>query len=115
MSSTGDASKPASWAMDDVLDAWFKTNDGVNNWVSVRVAAGTSVGYAAAYNWLASADNRAKLGSFLKGRELREYQPEIDEALERKAELESKYNERRDNLPSALKKLTNGYEMRTYW
>ena len=60
-------------------------------------------------------DNRAKLGSFLKGRELREYQPEIDEALERKAELESKYNERRDNLPSALKKLTNGYELRMYW
>jgi len=59
-------------------------------------------------------DNRAKLGSFLKGKELREYQPEIDEAVERKAELETKYNERRGNLPSALKKLTNGYEMRTY-
>ena len=60
-------------------------------------------------------DNRAKLGSFLKGRELREYQPEIDEAIARKAELESKYEEQRSNLPSALKKLTNGYEMRTYW
>ena len=36
-------------------------------------------------------DNRAKLGSFLKGRELREYQPEIDEAIERKAELKKKY------------------------
>ena len=58
---------------------------------------------------------RAKLGSFLKGKELREYQAEIDEAVERKAELESRYNERRGNLPSVLKKLTNGYEMRTYW
>ena len=55
------------------------------------------------------------LGSFLKGKELREYQAEIDEAIERKAELESRYNERRGNLPGALKKLTNGYEMRTYW
>jgi len=55
------------------------------------------------------------LGSFLKGKELREYQAEIDEAIERKAELESKYHERRGNLPGALKKLTNGYEMRTYW
>ena len=60
-------------------------------------------------------DNRAKLGSFLKGKELHDYQPEIDEAIERKAELESKYDERRNNLPSELKKLTNGYEMRTYW
>ena len=60
-------------------------------------------------------DNRAKLGSFLKGKELHDYQPEIDEAAERKVELESKYEERRGNLPSALKKLTNGYELRTYW
>ena len=60
-------------------------------------------------------DNRAKLGSFLKGKQLREYKPEIDEAVKRKAELESEYNERRAHLPSALKKLTNGYEMRTYW
>ena len=60
-------------------------------------------------------ENRSKLGSFLKGKELREYQPEIDEAEARKAELESKYEEQRGNLPGALKKLTNGYEMRTYW
>ena len=35
-------------------------------------------------------------------------QPEIDEAEERKAELEGKYEERRELLPGALKKLTNG-------
>ena len=64
MSSTGDAEKPASWATDTVLDKWFKTKEAKNNWVSVRVAAGQYVGYVAAYNWLASAANRALLGDF---------------------------------------------------
>ena len=57
---------------------------------------------------------RASLGRFLKGRELREYQPEIDEAEERAVELQAKYDAQRAALPSKLKKLTGGYEMRTY-
>jgi len=64
MSSTGDAEKPATYAIDDVLDVWSKTEEAINNWVSVRVAAGTSVGYVAVYNWLGSAANRARLGDF---------------------------------------------------
>jgi len=64
MSSTGDAEKPATYAIDDILDKWTKTEEGINNWVSVRVAAGTSVGYVAVYNWLGSAANRARLGDF---------------------------------------------------
>merc|ERR1719149_534120 len=50
--------------MDDVLDQWFKTEEAANNWASVRVAAGTYVGYVAVYNWLGSASNRARLGDF---------------------------------------------------
>ena len=64
MSSTANAEKPVSWATDGVLDEWFKTEEAKNNWVSVRVAAGQYVGYVAAYNWLASAANRALLGDF---------------------------------------------------
>ena len=64
---------------------------------------------------VANENNRSKLGKFLKGRALREYQPEIDEAEERVVELQTAYDERRGALPGALKKLTNGYEMRTYW
>ena len=50
--------------MDDVLDQWLKTEEAENNWASVRVAAGTYVGYVAVYNWLGSASNRARLGDF---------------------------------------------------
>ena len=57
---------------------------------------------------------RIELGKFLKGRSLREYQPEIDEATERKALLEEQYSEKRKALPGNLRKLTAGYEMRTY-
>ena len=64
MSSTGDAAKPAGYVIDDILDVWTKTEEATSNWVSVRVAAGTSVGYVAAYNWLGSATNRARLGDF---------------------------------------------------
>ena len=64
MSTTGDADKPASWALDGVLDQWFKTDDGMSNWVSVRVSAGQNVGYVAVYNWLGTAANRARLGDF---------------------------------------------------
>lgn len=56
---------------------------------------------------------RIELGSRLRGRELREYQPEIDEATERKAMLEDQYAKRRGALPGDLRKLTSGYEMRT--
>ena len=59
--------------------------------------------------------NRVKLGEFLTGKERRDYQPEIDEAEERKIELEEKYEARRADLPGDLRKLTGGYEMRTYW
>ena len=58
---------------------------------------------------------RIELGSRLHGKELREYAPEVSEAKVRKAALEERFNERRALLPGALKKLTNGYEMRTYW
>ena len=58
---------------------------------------------------------RIELGSRLHGKELREYAPEISEAEVRKAALEERYEARRALLPGALKKLTNGYEMRTYW
>ena len=64
---------------------------------------------------VANEANRSKLGNFLKGKALREYQPEIDEAEERKEMLQASYDELRGGLPGALKKLTNGYEMRTYW
>lgn len=57
---------------------------------------------------------RASLGKHLKGRALREYQPEIDEAEERAKELQIEYDKARAALPSKLKKLTNGYEIRTY-
>ena len=56
---------------------------------------------------------RIELGSRLRGKELREYQPEIDEATERKAMLEDQYTKRRSALPGNLRKLTSGYEMRT--
>ena len=58
---------------------------------------------------------RIELGNRLTGRARRLYQPEIDEAEERKAELEVQYAAKRGDLPGKLKKLTNGYEMRTYW
>ena len=58
---------------------------------------------------------RIELGNRLGGRARRDYQPEIDEAEARKAELEKQYEVKRDALPGKLKKLTNGYEMRTYW
>ena len=57
---------------------------------------------------IASEASRAELGSFLTGKPRDQYQPEIDEAEARKAELEEKYAERRGALPGALKKLTNG-------
>ena len=59
--------------------------------------------------------SRIKLGSRLRGKERREYQSEIDEATERKSVLEEQYEGRRARLPVSLRKLTNGYEMRTYW
>lgn len=59
--------------------------------------------------------NRIKLGEFYWGRKRREYQPEIDEATERSEELQKEYDLKRNALPGKLKKLTNGYEMRTYW
>lgn len=37
------------------------------------------------------------------------------EATARKTELEEKYQARRNALPGALKKLTNGYELRVHW
>ena len=64
---------------------------------------------------IANEGQRVQLGSFLEGKELEEYEPEIREAEERKAHLEAVYAEQRNRLPTALKKLTNGYEMRTYW
>jgi len=64
MSSTGHPDKPASRAIDNTLDVWFETEDATNNWISVRVPAGTSVTYVAVYNWLGSAENRAWLGDF---------------------------------------------------
>ena len=48
---------------------------------------------------------RVQLGSFLEGQELKDYEPEIREAEERKAQLEVIYAERRNKLPTALKKL----------
>jgi len=64
---------------------------------------------------ISNEDMRAKLGTFLKGKALREYQPEIDEAVERSEALSQEYKRKRDALPGVLKKLTGGYEMRTYW
>jgi len=65
--------------------------------------------------FIANEKQRAKLGEFLRGKARREYQPEIEEAIEREGELTKEYNERRNLLPGALKKLTAGYEMRTHW
>jgi hypothetical protein len=58
---------------------------------------------------------RAHLGTFLKGRARREYQPEIDEAEERMAYLQAEYDTKRNGMPTVLRKLTSGYEMKTYW
>ena len=58
---------------------------------------------------------RADLGEHMVGRARRDYQPEIDEAVERRGLLEELYDRKRNALPGNLKKLTNGYEMRTYW
>jgi len=64
---------------------------------------------------VATEASRIELGERLRGSELRAYQPEIEEAKERKRCLEETYATRRDALPGNLKKLTNGYELRTYW
>jgi len=64
LSTTADNARLASLLIDDNLVRWTRTKAGVNNWASVRVAAGTSVGYVAVHNWVGSADNRAKLGDF---------------------------------------------------
>ena len=64
LSSTGDAARLASLLIDDDLVRWTRTKSGANNWASVRVASGTSVGYVAVYNVPDSADNRARLGDF---------------------------------------------------
>ena len=63
----------------------------------------------------ATEKQRMKLGNYMKGKARREYQPEIDEAEERMKELDGKVKERRALMPGKLRKLTNGYEMRTYW
>lgn len=50
--------------------------------------------------------SRIELGSRLRGRERREYQSEIDEAIARKSELEERYEAGRARLPTSLRKLT---------
>jgi len=63
---------------------------------------------------IANEENRVKLGNYLKGNARREYQPEIDEAELRQQELKEQLDAKSNLLPGKLRKLTAGYELRTY-
>lgn len=57
---------------------------------------------------ISTEQSRAKLGRFLAGRALRDYMPEIDEAIEREQALQESYDAKCAKLPGALRKLTAG-------
>ena len=63
---------------------------------------------------IANEKSRANLGRHMTGRALREYQPEIDEAEMRQETLNEELSAKLNLLPGKLKKLTAGYELRTY-
>jgi len=63
LSTTGKTGQ-ASWAIDDDVTSWFSTQKRESNWLSVRVAADTSVGYVALYNSRRGSQYRSRLGDF---------------------------------------------------
>jgi len=64
LSTTGNTGQ-ASWAIDDNLASWFGTQKSDSNWLSVRVAADTSmVGYVALYNNRRGSRYQSRIGDF---------------------------------------------------